>query len=102
LLIQLTSLPHSTGNSKLWQNVDLEQEPHNKKTHYNEQLIHVLLLQPTAETTYAQENPPDRGPHEDDRDDAARLWPVLEEKIERSRSGFVAPHLGHLTGSLSL
>jgi hypothetical protein len=73
LLIQLTSLPHSTGNSKLRQNVDLKQEPDNKKTHDDQQLIHVLLLQPTAENTYAQENPPDCGPHEDDREDAARL-----------------------------
>jgi len=73
LLIQLTSLPQSTGNSKLWQNIDLKQEPHSKKTHDDQQLIHVLLLQPTAETTYAHENPPDCGPHEDDREDAARL-----------------------------
>jgi len=61
-----------------------------------------IFLQPTAESVHAQEKPLDDGAHEDDTEAPALIPVVLEEKIDSSRSGFGAAHLGHFTSPLSL
>jgi len=102
LLADLAGASQSSGDTKLWQDVNLKQEPHKENGQYDQYIRHSISLQPPAETTYAHENPREDVAHGDDTEAPAVVPDVLEEKIDSRRSGFGAAHLGHLTSPLSL
>jgi hypothetical protein len=102
LLAGLAGTFQSSGDTELWQDISLKQEPHKEYSQYNQYLRHSIPLQPTAEIVHAQEKPLEGVLHEDERGAPALVLAMLEEKIDSRRSGFEAPHLGHLTGPLSL
>lgn len=90
----------SGGDAKLWQDIDLEEDPHNNNGQYNQCFRHYFFLQPTAEMSYAQEKPREDTPHDEDAGEVpVSVAAFLEEKIDSRRSGFDPPHCGHLIGS---
>jgi len=102
MLANLAGTSQSSGNPELWQDINLKQEPDKENGQYNPYCGHFISLQPTAEIVQAQEKPLEDVTHEDDTEVPGLVALVLEEKIDRRRSGFGAPHLGHAIGLLSL
>jgi hypothetical protein len=103
MLVYLTSISHSGGNTQLWKDIELEQEPEDEKAYDDPCTGHFLFPQPPAEIIYAHENPLDGVEHEER---AGALPPPFvlapDEKTDSRRSGFGSPHLTHLGGSLSV
>lgn len=102
LLTNLASIPQSGGNTQLWQDIRLEQEPDNENAYDDPYIGHSVSPQPPAEMTYAHENPLDDVAHEEGTEAFISFEVTFEEKVDSRRSGFDAPHLVHLTGSLSV
>jgi len=102
LLADLAGTFQSRGDTELWQDISLKQEPHKENGQYNQQFRHSIPFQPTAEIVQAQEKPLEGVVHEEGTEAPALVPVVLEEKMDSRRSGFEAPHLGHFIGSLSL
>jgi len=102
LLVDLTSIFHSGGDTQLWEDVKLEQEPDNKKAYYDPYTGHILSPQPPAGLIYAHENPLDGVEHEERTGALPPFVLALDENTDSKRSGFESPHLTHLGGSLSV
>lgn len=102
LLADLAGTFQSSGDTELWQDISLKQEPHKENGQYNQYFRHSIPFQPTAEIVQAQEKPLEGVVHEDDTEAQALVPVVLEEKMDSRRSGLGARHLGHFIGSLSL
>ncbi len=102
MLADLASTSESSGDTELWQDIGLKQVPDKKNGQYNQYVKHSFSLQPTAEIVQAHEKPVEDDAHEDEKEAPVFLALVTEENIDRSRSAFGAPHLGHFIGPLSL
>lgn len=102
LLADLAGTFQSSGDTELWQDISLKQEPPKEYGQYNQYFRHSIPFQPTAEIVQAQEKPLEGVAHEDDTEAWAFVLVTVEEKIDSRRSGFEALHLGHFIGLLSL
>jgi len=101
LLTDLASISESRRDAQLWQDIQLEQEPHNENTDDDPYTGH-FFSQPPAAMTYAHENPLEGEAQEEGTEPVVPLALIFEEKTDSKRSGFKAPHLMHFIGSLSV